>query len=478
MKKNKPYRQLLDRLREIRRYGAIASVLQWDQETVMPPGGGQARAELFATLAGRVHELATARELGALLADAAPRDVVVRETERGYRKAQKIPNELAMEAARVASVSHQVWVKARERSDFKFVRPHLEKIVKIQRRVCDLIGFDAHPYDVLLDGYEPHATTAEVDAVFSRIREPLIALAGDVSRPPLKSRVIAHDHDKVRDFCREILARMGYNFEHGQIGEAAHPFSLMIHATDVRVTIRREEGPVEVIQSAMHEGGHALYSQGLDPKHWGTPLGEAESLSIHESQSRIWENQVGRSRAFWKYFLPRLRRFVPGLPPLDDFLTRINHVSRTPIRVASDEVTYGLHIMLRFELEKALIAGELAVRDIPGAWNDGMKKYLGFTPKNDAQGCLQDVHWYGGAFGYFPTYLLGNLYAAQFHHAYGSARLDAELRRGNLLGLSHWLKTNVHRRGSRYPARKLVQVVTGEKLNPRYFLEYLDRRYR
>ncbi|MEK8022838.1 MAG: carboxypeptidase M32 [Candidatus Hydrogenedentota bacterium] len=495
-----PYEQIIERLKVQQHYGSALSLLEWDQETYMPDGGAGARAELCSALSGIAHEYGISREMEKLfriLVDPGsgkirnakrlgPRErAVIRETFRRFRRNRKIPAAHVAAEARATSLAHQAWTVARRKSDFRIALPHLETIIDLKRRECEYVGYDAHPYDALLDVYEPHARTSDIDRIFGELKNPLTALASRLhhARP---ARILTHSREfeapRVREFCEELLSDMGFDFNRGRMDESVHPFSTMMHPHDVRMTVRRERSPIDQILSTLHEGGHSLYSQGLEASHWGTPLAEATSLGIHESQSRLWENQVGRSRPFWTHYFPRLRMKMPrtlARVELDDFLREINRVSFSFIRVEADEVTYGLHVILRFEMEKALLDGSLQPKDVPAAWNEKMERYLGIRPKTDAQGCLQDVHWFTGNVGYFPTYVLGNLYGAQFYRAWKAdhPRWKTELRQGRLTPLLAWLRENIHAHGSRFSAAQLVKRVTGETLRAKYFLDYLAETY-
>lgn len=494
------YERLVERLKVLQHYGDALALLEWDQETYMPEGGAAARAELCAALSRIAHTYGVSRETAAIyrgLVDARtgsargglkPHErAVVAESYRRFLRTKKLPESHVAEEARVTRLSHSAWTRARSRSDFALARPHLEKIVRLKRRECALIGYDGHPYDALLDDYEPHMRTADVDRIFGELREPLTRLAARLQgarlrypRPLIRSR--PDEAARVRSFCEDVLRDMGFDFNFGRLDESVHPFATSIHPRDVRMTVRKEKSPFDQILAALHEGGHALYDQGRAARQWGTPLADAVSLGIHESQSRLWENQVGRGRPFWTYYFPRLKRAMPRMLArvgLDAFLAEVNRVSFSAIRVEADEVTYGLHVIVRFELEKALVEGTLEVKNLPAAWNAKMEEYLGVRPRNDAQGCLQDVHWFTGNIGYFPTYVLGNLYAAQFFRAWKKERRgwESDLEHGRLTLLTEWLRAKIHRHGSRYTAAELVKRVTGKPLRARYFLDYLEGKY-
>jgi carboxypeptidase Taq len=357
----------------------------------------------------------------------------------------------------------------------------------LKRQVAEKIGYQTEPFDALLDEFEPGARAAEVQKVFDAVKGELVPLVHAVKTAPRQPNMALLAHDCPRDrqeaFGRQVAAAMGFDFQAGRLDVSTHPFCSGMSPLDVRMTTRYDEHYLPMsLFGIMHEAGHGLYEQGLDPVHAFTPMGQSVSLGIHESQSRLWENFVGRSRPFWVCYFPQLQAAFPVLADvsLDDWYFAINAVRPSLIRVEADEVTYSLHIMLRFDLERQMIAGELQVADIPAAWNAGMQQLLGITPPNDAEGCLQDIHWSIGIFGYFPTYALGNLYAAQFCEAARRALLEfeAQLARGELTPLREWLRESIHRHGQRYRAAELVQVVTGQPLSHVPFINYLNSKYR
>ncbi|OGB93226.1 MAG: peptidase M32, partial [candidate division NC10 bacterium RBG_16_65_8] len=377
--------------------------------------------------------------------------------------------------------------EARKASDFARFRPWLEKLVRLKREEAKAVGRGGPLYDALLDEYEPGETAARLRQVFAELRSALVDLVGRIGvsgrNPDLSILQRTYPIATQEMFGKTVAAACGFDFQAGRLDATTHPFCSGIGPGDARLTTRynrREFG--DAFFSILHETGHGLYDQGLDPEHYGTPMGEAVSLGIHESQSRLWENFVARSRAFWEYWFPQARQAFPEALAgvgLDAFVFAVNDVRPSLIRVDADEATYNLHILLRFELEQAVIAGDLSVADLPAAWRDGMTRLLGITPPDDAQGCLQDIHWSGGSFGYFPTYTLGNLYAAQFF-ARAQAELgdlDEQFRRGEVLPLKEWLNRKIHREGQRYRAADLVTAVTGEPLNPEYLLRHLRQKF-
>jgi carboxypeptidase Taq len=491
------YQELVRRARELALLASCSELLAWDERTYMPPRGSPHRAEQMALLARLAHEMRTAPEVGGLLAEvehspiAGAADSVeaanAREVRRAYNRAVKLPKELVEEIARVTTQAQHVWVEARAGNDFASFRPWLEKIVGLKRQEAAAVGYAGVPYDALLDEYEPGATTAEVTRVFADLRRELVPLIGAVAGSGRKApkEVLQREYpvERQEELSRAAASAIGYDFQAGRLDRTTHPFCSGIGPGDCRLTTRYNARHLnESFFGTLHEAGHGIYEQGLDPQHFGTAAGTAASLGIHESQSRLWENQVGRSRAFWDHWFPRARQAFPAAladTSVDDFHFAINTVEPSFIRVEADEATYNLHIILRFELEQALVAGDLPPADVPGAWNEKFRQLFGLTPPTDALGCLQDIHWSGGGIGYFPTYTFGNLYAAQFMQ---QARedlgdLEGDFRRGEYGRLKGWLNEKVHRAGHRYPAPELCRRVTGRLLEPQPLLRYLRAKY-
>ncbi|HZY87544.1 MAG TPA: carboxypeptidase M32, partial [Gemmataceae bacterium] len=411
----------------------------------------------------------------------------VRETRRHYDRAVKLPAELVEEIARVTTRAQQAWQEARKASDFAAFRPWLERVVALTRRKAAALGYPSVPYDALLDEYEPGATTAEVTRVFADLRSDLVPLVGALTSSGRRPRreLLERDYPVPRQeaFSREAATAIGFDFEAGRLDVTTHPFCSGTGPGDVRLTTRYNPRAFnESFFGTLHEAGHGIYEQGLPAEHFGTPLGSAASLGVHESQSRLWENQVGRGRPFWVYFFPRARDAFPAAlsdAGLDDWLFAVNDVRPSFIRVEADEATYNLHILLRFELEQALVSGDLKPADVPGAWGEKFRASFGLTPPDDAHGCLQDIHWSMGGLGYFPTYTLGNLYAAQLMERARAdlGDLDGDFRRGEFGRLKGWLNEKVHRQGQRYRAAELCERITGRPLSHRPLLEYLRGKY-
>ncbi len=497
MTSREAYEQLVHRYREARLLESIGSLIGWDERTYMPPKGSAHRAEQMALVAKMTHEMLTAPALGELIAKAeetargsAPDSaeaVNVREIRRVFERAVKVPSRLVEELARITTRAQNVWQEARQRSDFVSFAPWLEKIVALKREEAQAVGYAESPYDALLDEYEPGATAHEISAVFAQLRRDLAPLVSAIAASKKKPRtdILTREYPVERQhlFGQSAAAAIGFDFAAGRLDLTVHPFCSGIGPGDCRLTTRYH--PRELNQGLfgiLHEAGHGIYDQGLEPAHFGMPLGSAVSLGIHESQSRLWENQVGRSRPFWEHFFPRLCQAFPGTlddVPLDDFLFAVNAVARSFIRVEADEVTYNLHIILRFELEQALMTGDLVPKDVPGAWNEKFQQSFELTPPDDAHGCLQDIHWSMGGIGYFPTYTLGNLYAAQFME---TARrdlpgLDDDFRRGAFARLKHWLNDKIHRHGMRWRPKVLCEKISGKPLSPRPLLDYLRQKF-
>lgn len=487
--------QLKTILAEIADLGKAAAVLGWDQQVNMPPAGAEARGNQLALLGRLAHERATSPELGKLLqdlqAEAANLDPesdearLIKVAARDYEKATRVPADFVVEMTRVTTQAFQAWVEARQQANFALFQPHLERIVELVHRYIGFFPPADHPYDILLDNYEPGMKTAEVKAIFDALRPQQVALIQQIGQRPQVDDSFLHqpfDEKKQWDFGVEVITRFGYDWQRGRQDRAPHPFTTSFSIHDVRITTRSEADFLNpMLFGTIHECGHALYEMGLNPAYERTALEGGASLAIHESQSRLWENLVGRSLPFWEYFYPRLQEYFPQLSgiPLETFYKGINKVEPSLIRVEADEATYNLHIMLRFELETALVEGAVQVKDLPEVWNAKMQEYLGITPPNDALGVLQDVHWSNGYLGYFPTYALGNLVSAQLWEAIHRdiPDLENQIRSGKFDALLGWLRENIHHHGRKYEPQELVQRVTGERVNPAPYLRYLKAKF-
>lgn len=484
--------------KEIKTLQTVAGLLGWDQETHMPPKAGAIRAAQMETLSSLVHDRLVAPQLWALVEELSGRggeltpeqNANVREMRRTANRERKMPAELVREMARTTALAHDAWVKARRESKFELYAPSLEKIVELKRREAAAVGYEGgHVYDPLLDDFEPGMKTPEAKAVLSGLRDQLVGILKQIrnsKRAPKEHLVppgTRFPQVQQREFGLSVVRAMGFDLEAGSLDTANHPFCSSAGPTDVRLTTRYDEEDVaSCFFSIVHETGHGLYEQGFLHDHFGTPMAEAVSSGIHESQSRLWENQICRGRAFWSYQYPKLQAAFPSQlngVTLDDFYFKINEVTPSLIRVEADELTYNLHILLRFEIECDLLTGTISVSNLPKVWNQKMDQLLGLVPPTDAQGVLQDIHWSFGGIGYFPTYTLGNLYAAQFMQAVRRdlPDLDARLGRGELLTLREWLREKIHRHGKQYRAGELVQRVTGSPLSPEPFLAYLRGKF-
>lgn len=484
---------LVSRLKRAHTLGSVVGLLQWDEQVNLPPASGDRRAAQLALLAELHHRAATDPEIGLVLerleespAEAGTDEaVIVRHARRDYNRLTKLPVDFVAEKAALDSEAYHVWTRARASSDFALFAPYLQRQLDMARREAAYLGHADRPYDYFLDRFDPGLNEAQVEALFAELRAGLVPFVRAIVNSPIKAPagllsgfpVAAQDA-----FLREVTAALGFDYQRGRIDVAVHPFCSG-DAADTRMTTRySEDQPLDSLFSAIHETGHGLYEQGLPIDSLGTALGEAVGMAIHESQSRLWENQVGRSRAFWQHFEPRLRARFPGqlnAVSSEELYLAINEVALTPIRTESDEVTYNLHIILRFELERALFANRLRVEDLPQAWREMSRDLLGLVPADDAHGVLQDVHWSGGAFGYFPSYCLGNMIAAQLWQVVRRALpgLEDDFARGEFSRLLGWLRQNIHSHGKRFDTRELVRRVAGEELSPRHLLDYLRERY-
>ena len=490
------FKQLKNLLAEISDLVAASALMGWDQQVNMAPGAAEDRGAQISTLERIIHIKATSQELGGLITDLegevqkldadSDNARLVKVARRDYDKRTKVPTEYVAEMARVSSVAQTVWEKAKKESNFSLFQPHLEKLVGLRRQYADFFAPYTHIYDPLLDDFEPGLKTADVKSIFDGLRPKQVALIQAISqKPQMDSSFLKLNYPEKGqlDFGREVITSFGYDWDHGRQDKSVHPFTTGFGLNDVRITTRVNQDYLNpALFGTMHECGHAMYEQGIDKKYNRTSLAGGASMAVHESQSRMWENLVGRSLAFWKHFYPRLQKFFPsqlGSIDLDTFYKGVNIVEPSMIRVEADEATYNLHIMLRLELEIALMEGGLSVSDLPAAWNTKFNEYLGTTPRNDAEGVLQDVHWSFGGFGYFPTYALGNLVASQLWESMYKELPDVEqqIERGEFQGLLDWLRKNVHQYGAKYEPQELVQKVTGSKISPEPYIRYLEDKF-
>lgn len=489
----KAYEALCRHARETALLTSIDSVLNWDERTQLPEGAGVYRAEQITYLAGMIHSRRIDPQVGdwlSVLEDSplasdthSDAGTTIRQIRREYTKQTKLPQSLVEELARTSVLGQQVWVEARKNNDFSAFLPLLKKTYDLKRQQAEAIGYDDHIYDALLDDYEPQATTVQVAKTLSSLKEQLVPLVQQIaeSRRRPDSGIIVRNYpiSSQKAFGRRAAEAIGFDFNQGRLDITHHPFCATLGPADVRLTTRYDESHFPgAFFGTLHEAGHGIYEQGLRADLFGLPPGEAVSLGIHESQSRLWENIVGRSKPFWKHFYPAAQQAFPealGDVSLDDFYFSINGVEPSLIRVEADEATYNLHIIIRFELEQVLLSGDLPASDLPGAWNEKYREYLGIEPPNDADGALQDVHWGAGLVGYFPTYALGNLYASQLYEKACTdlGDLDSQLANGDFTPLRTWLNKNIHQPGQCYSAEELSQNITGQPLSHEPLLRYL-----
>jgi carboxypeptidase Taq len=488
---------LKEKLKDITNLRNAAEILSWDQEVNMPPGGAKARAEQLATLEKLAHEMFTSDEIGLLLENLTGADLdydsddasLIRVGWRDYQKARKLSPELVAEMTRTFSLGQYIWAKARQNNDFAQFRETLEKIVDLNIKAAEAYGYDDCVYDALLDNFESGMKTVEVNRVFDELKTGLVPIVRAISKQTatvddslLKQK---YPQQAQWDFSMELLRTIGFDLERGRQDKSAHPFTISFSVNDVRLTNRvSEDSFPSVLFSSLHEGGHGLYEQNVSQTLDGTILTSGTSLGVHESQSRLWENVVGRSREFWQFYYPKLQQVFPvQLNDFshEDFYRAINKVKPSLIRVDADEVTYNLHIFLRFELEQALLENRLKVADLPAAWNAKMEDYLGIVPPNDAQGVLQDIHWSGGTMGYFPTYALGNVLSLQFYEKtlQDIPDLPAQFAQGKFDQLLDWFRQKIHRHGRKFTTNELIKRVTGAEdgIEAGPYLAYIKQKF-
>jgi carboxypeptidase Taq len=484
------------RLAEIDDVDNAAAVLEWDQLVMMPPAGGEGRSYQYATLQKLAHELSITPEMGGLIEDlskhyaGAPAEdddaALVRVAARFYQRRVQIPAALVAEMYQATAYGQEVWARARANNDFEAFRPQLERIFDLKRQVAACFPNAESPYDPLLDEYEPGMKTSQVRAMFAELKAELVPLVAAIAaRPPADDAVLRRDYEPKQQLAvaEQALRQFGFDFNAGRQDLSVHPFCTGLGLRDVRVTTRVDRNFLSTcLMGSMHECGHALYELGYPERFGRSPLGHSASLGIHESQSRLWENLVGRSRAFWEHFYPTLQAAFPaqlGGVPLDAFYVAINRVHPTLIRVEADEVTYNLHTLLRFEHEVDLLEGKLEPRDAPAAWNAKVKEYLGLDVPSDRLGVLQDTHWAAGLIGYFPTYTIGNLASVQLYQKAlaDKPNIATDLAEGRYDSLLGWLRENVHQHGRKYLPADLIQRATGQPLSARPYLGYLKDKY-
>jgi carboxypeptidase Taq len=472
---------------------SAASVLAWDRQTYMPEGGVRGRAEQLATLARVGHEMLVSPETGRLLQEAGEREpgsdeaASLRLARREHDRAARLPVRLVAETSRATALAEQAWISARESSDWSLLAPHLERVLALKREEASYLDFE-HPYDAMLDRYDPGASAKRLGIMFDELKAGIVPLVREVSARPDEDRAAplrgSFDERSQEEFGREVISRFGYDWGRGRQDRAVHPFCINFgDPDDVRITTRFDPNRLSVgLFATCHEAGHALYEQGVDPAYSRTPLSGGVSMGVHESQSRLWENLVARSRPFWSFFHDGLVGAFPDVLEdvgLETIYRAVNAVWPSEIRTEADELTYDLHVLLRFELELALFEGNLAVADLPQSWNAKMEEYLGIVPENDARGILQDTHWAIGYFGYFPSYTVGNVLSVQLFEAAVEERPEimAQMERGEFGALLGWLRENVHRHGQKYEPDDLISNATGHPPNTAPYLRYLERKF-
>lgn len=494
------YNQLLKLSRSSALLQSVHYLLDWDQETYMPQEAIGMRSEQSEMIASLVHKKKTSKKFATALSSlmdlktghihdnklSKEQIAALKRWRRDYLQEIKLPGVFVKQFAKTTSTASHVWQSAKKNNNFKEFVPHLQKVVSLCRKKADLLGFAEHPYDALLDLFEPEMTIDQLDPLFTHLKEALTSILKEIEQKPAVKQDFLYKHcdsHKQMEFAHIILKKMGFDSASSRLDLSAHPFCTEMNPLDVRMTTKVDPNNLMFCLGAvLHEAGHGLYSKNLPIEHFGSPLGEAVSLGIHESQSRFWETVIGQSLPFWQYFFPLLQKVFPeqlGQIDLQDFYWAINSVKPGLIRIDSDEVSYNLHIIVRFEIEKALIEGSLRIQEIPEMWNSKMQSYLGICPSNDAQGCLQDIHWSLGHIGYFPTYTLGNLYSAQFFEAFEKSHPEWEnkLTEGDLAFVANYLKENIHQYGRQFSSAELCQRITGKNLSHEPYIHYLSKKY-
>ena len=470
-----------------------AAVLQWDQETYLPPKGNDFRGRQLATLTEVAHEQFTTQAMGAILNELNNKEGLSDSEKRNvelslydYNRNKKVPGDFVRKMSEAITTSYHAWVKARNDNSFTGFQQPLEKIIELKKQEADMLGYQGHPYNALMNDYDKGLTVATVDGIFSDLKPQLLTLLASIKNKPQVDNSFLHQHfdkDAQWKFGIQLLQQIGFDFEAGRQDMSVHPFTTSFNNRDVRVTTRVDENDFgNMTWSCMHEGGHALYEQGLPAEQYGLPLGEYCSLSVHESQSRLWENSVGRGLPFWLHNFTGLKTLFADQfknISVDAFYKRINRVEPSLIRTESDELTYHFHVMIRYEIEKRLIDGSISTKDIPTYWNEHYKQYLGVGVPDDKRGCLQDIHWSHASFGYFATYSLGSIMAAQLYAAIEkeNASVNKEVAEGNTSTILNWLREHIHQYGRQYTSQELCTKITDEPMNTKYFIDYVTKKY-
>ncbi len=484
------YKQTLQRIADVK---YASAVLQWDQETYLPPKGNDFRGRQIATLSEIAHLQFTDEKFGALLNELAGKDGLTEPEKRNvelsledYNKNKKLTAEFVRRMSETVNKSFHAWIQAKKENSFSFFQQPLDELIQLKKQETDMLGYKDHPYDALMNEFDKGLTTSITDKLFNSLKPQLISLLDHIkNQPQVDNNFLSQHFDKDLQwkFGMDILKRMHFDFDAGRQDISEHPFTTNFNSKDVRVTTRIDEADLgNMTWSCIHEGGHALYEQGLPATEYGLPLGEYCSLSIHESQSRLWENCIGRGLPFWEHNLTLLKSYFPEQLKnitAEKFYHGINKVEPSLIRTEADELTYHFHVMIRYGIEKKLIEGSLSTKDIPGIWNESYSKYLGVKVPDDKRGCLQDVHWSHGSFGYFATYSIGSLYAAQLYNAIqkDTAGLTGDIREGRNKNILHWLQQNIYKYGRYYTSEELCRKATGETLNSQYFIDHVTKKY-
>lgn len=487
------YQGYKDHLQKIAHLNSAMALLSWDQEIYMPKKGASVRAEQFSTLSAMIHELATDTNFENLVEHLLAKSSFgfkekrnLEESLLSIKESKKLPADFIKRAAIARSKAFQSWEEARSKERFQVFVPDLKEIVALEREKAELLGYESHPYDALLNIFERNLKVKDLEKIFSSVKKEIVPLVQKIAESNQVDDSFLHQHfdkDAQWEFSLELLKEMQYDFDAGRQDLSTHPFTINFNPNDVRVTTRVNENDLaEVIWSTIHEGGHALYEQGLPVEHYGLPCGEYVSLGIHESQSRIWENNIGRAIHWWEYLYPKLQAKFPkqlGDVTLEQFYKAINKVQPSLIRTSADELTYHVHVLIRYEIEKALMEKEIEVEDLEEVWNLKYKEYLGVEPSKPSEGVLQDIHWSHGSLGYFPTYSLGSFYAAQFYHAAQKEipTLENDLKKGNVSNFLNSMRKHIHQHGKLYSAKQLCEKFTGDDLSIAYFVKYAKRKY-
>jgi len=492
---NANYQKLVERLEEASRLGGIMGILHWDQEVIMPRGAAESRAKQIGVLAGIMHEKSTDPEIGKLLDNLINlegfdsfQECNIREARREYEMETKVPKNLVMELAELSSRGHQIWVKARSENKFSDFEPVLTQLIELKKRWAEFVSPKLHPYDANIDLYERGTTMNDLTPVFETLKAELIPLIREIKesdyKPDTTFLLGEYSEKKQEQLGREISKEMGFAFDRGRMDVSVHPFCGGSHPTDVRITTRyRNDNFIESLYAVIHETGHGLYEQGRMIEGRDLPVSEALTMGIHESQSLFWERMIGQSLAFCNRYLPLIKNTFPDIfkdVSGKQLYEAVNKSEASYIRVEADEVTYPMHVILRYEIERGLFDDSIDIKTLPDLWNSKMKEYLGVEPPTDTLGVLQDTHWSGAAFGYFPSYTLGAIYASQFYESIlkDLPNLEKEIELGNLTQIREWLNLKIHQKGRLLSVSELINEVTGDNLNPNVFIEYLKTKYR